>query len=134
MPRQSQRHLSCLAACLGLLAFAGTAVAADKLYKWKDADGVTHYGDAPPAQGAYEDRRIRAGADAGRAAAPAAAEDPQCEGVRKNLALLRSDRQLQEDADGDGKPDRILSQAERDTQVKLAEDMLQANCAAPAAT
>ena len=134
MQRRSTTLLARFAIGAALLAIASTGAAADKLYKWKDANGVTHYGDAPPAQGAYEDRQIRAdasGADA-TPAADAPAEDPQCAGVRKNLELLRSDRQLQEDADGDGKPDRILSQAERDTQIELAEAMLETNCAKPA--
>ena len=134
MQRRSTTLLARFAIGAALLAIASTGAAADKLYKWKDANGVTHYGDAPPAQGAYEDRQIHRDAATADAvpAADAPAEDPQCAGVRENLELLRSDRQLQEDADGDGKPDRILSQAERETQVELAEAMLKENCAQPA--
>ena len=81
------------------------------------------------------DRAARAPAEAATDAAPAPAadEDPQCADVRKHLALLRGDSQVQQDTDGDGKPDKILSQADRDAQARLAEDMLASNCGAPAA-
>ena len=136
------RPLLALAACLALFPAVATAQASDKVYKWTDANGVTHYGDAPPATGAYEaspipaeDRVAPAPADAAveDAAAPAVAgEDPQCADVRKHLALLRGDSQVQQDTDGDGKADRILSQADREAQARLAEGMLATHCTAPA--
>jgi len=142
MQRHSNTLRFALAASTALLLIASASgVAAEKVYKWTDANGVTHYGDAPPGQGEYEESRIRNGGrggaadaaatatDAGQEGVPGAAtEDPQCANVRKQLELLRGDRQLQQDDDGDGKPDRILSQSERESQAALAEAMLKANC------
>ncbi|HEU4813905.1 MAG TPA: DUF4124 domain-containing protein [Xanthomonadaceae bacterium] len=136
------RPLLALAACLALFPAVATAQASDKVYKWTDANGVTHYGDAPPATGEYEaspipaeDRATRAPAEPATDAAATAAtdEDPQCADVRKHLALLQGDSQVQQDTDGDGKADRILSQADREAQARLAEGMLAKNCTAPAA-
>lgn len=140
----SARPLLTVIACIALLACAPAAGATDKVYKWTDANGVTHYGDAPPAQGEYEtsaitgaDRVAReAVADAADgtpagAEAAVAGEDPQCATVRKHLALLRSDGAVQQDSDGDGKADRILSQADREAQAALAEKMLATTCAGP---
>lgn len=136
------RPLLALAACIALFPSVATAQASDKVYKWTDANGVTHYGDAPPASGDYEatpipavDRAARAPAEAATdAAAPAATnEDPQCADVRKHLELLRGDSQVQQDTDGDGTADKILSQADREAQARLAEEMLATHCTAPAA-
>ena len=60
------RPLLALAACLALFPAVATAQASDKVYKWTDANGVTHYGDAPPAQGEYESSRIDRDAAAAR--------------------------------------------------------------------
>ena len=141
------RPLLALAACIALLPAVAAAQSGDKVYKWTDANGVTHYGDAPPATGDYRtsaipaaDRAPRAtGADAADAAdaatgAPAATEeDPQCAEMRRHVALLRGDSPVQQDTDGDGKADRILSQADREAQAGLAERLLASSCDAPAA-
>ena len=126
-----------LAFCLAMCA-APAASAADQVYKWTDADGVTHYGDAPPAEGEYERQRIQAPPPATDNAAvdtdeAATGEDPQCAEVRRHLALLRGDTPVQQDTDGDGKADRILGMEERETQARLAETMLDTYCDAPAA-
>ena len=140
------RPLLIIAACVALFASAA-AEAADKVYKWTDANGVTHYGDAPPTQGEFESSTIDRDAAAARAAdaveadAATAAdatgavpgEDPQCATVRRHLALLESEGPVQQDTDGDGKADRILSQADREAQATLARKMLETDCAAPAA-
>ena len=60
-------------------------------------------------------------------------EDPQCATVRRHLALIEGDGPVQQDTDGDGKADRILSQADREAQARLAEGMLATHCTAPAA-
>lgn len=133
------RPLLIIAACVAL--FAGTtAQAADKVYKWTDSNGVTHYGDAPPTKGEFESSTIdRAAREArGAAAATAAAgaapgEDPLCARMRSQLALLEGDSPVQQDTDGDGKADRILSQVDRDAQAALARKLLDTDCAAPRA-
>ncbi|HET8819148.1 MAG TPA: DUF4124 domain-containing protein [Xanthomonadaceae bacterium] len=128
-----------IATCIALFAGA-TAQAADKVYKWTDADGVTHYGDAPPPQGEFESstidraaREARGAPGATAAAGAAPGEDPLCARMRSQLALLVGDSPVQQDTDGDGKADRILSQADREAQAALARKLLDTDCAAPGA-
>lgn len=70
------------------LAFASVCAVAQPVYKWTDAEGVVHYGDAPPASGSVEQVAIAppppdAGLPQPRAAtgasapAPAAQQQPQ---------------------------------------------------------
>lgn len=113
-------------------------LAAQQAYKWKDAQGVTHFTAEPPPQGAkYEAREVdhhqavAAPAEAGDAAPQARArtgEDPACATARDNLALLDGDRQVTVDSDGDGKPDKPLSDADRTRQRNLARAILDAKC------
>ncbi|HVI25763.1 MAG TPA: DUF4124 domain-containing protein [Xanthomonadaceae bacterium] len=120
---------------LGALLALGSAQATDQVYQWKDANGVTHYSATPPAQGKYDVRAVRGadGTPAPKTEAPA--EDPACATARSNVALLQGDhKQIQVDSDGDGKPDRMLSDADRANQLELAQAMLKAQCGgAPAA-
>ena len=58
----------------------------------------------------------------------AEAENPQCTTARKNIDLLRSQAALQQDTDGDGKPDKTLSEADRANQLELATATLKATC------
>ena len=55
--------------CLLLLSTAATASAAN-LYKWKDANGVTHYSERPPTGQKYETRRITTSGEPVAAAEP----------------------------------------------------------------
>lgn len=111
-------------------------LAAQTVYQWKDANGVTHYSDAPPPKGKYTDRNIRVAE--GQPAAPAAddeAPDPKpenavCAQARLNLTRLQGDAPVGPDADGDGKPDSTLDADARAAQVKLAQDAIRANCPA----
>jgi len=116
--------------CL-LLVAAGlcASAAAQNVYQWKDAKGVTHSADKPPAGQKYETRRID---DRGRtveAAAPADAKpSAQCTTSRDNLALLAGDAPVQQDTDGDGTPDKTLTPDERAAQKALAEAGVKAYC------
>lgn len=117
------------------LLLAAAAVTAGELYQWKDANGVTHYSQTPPASGSYTER-TESGRSS-RSAEPVAAkpaESPQCAASRANIALLESKSQVQQDLDGDGKPDKTLNDTERANQLELARAMLKANCAESAAT
>ena len=129
------RHLTtCLlaAACIAA-AFAPAPVAAQTVYKWKDAKGVTHYSERPPTAGRYtaqDGKRdpvaaAKAEAKAGQAEKP----DPRCNTARSNLATLQGKAAVQIDSNGDGKPDRTLSDADRANQAELARSTLKAyNC------
>jgi len=124
-----------------ILLLAGTGAAAQDVYQWKDAQGVTHYSEAPPKTGSYQQRdvnRDRAPVTAAATSAPATAKAPadnksaagaQCATTRQNLALLESKNSVQQDVDGDGKPDKTLDANERANQLELARAQLKAqNC------
>lgn len=126
------RFLPCLAAAALLVALP---LAAGELYQWKDANGVTHYSDAPPPSGTYKNRRIHDGGTAGTAAEAsekAPAESSQCTTARANLALLEGDGPVGIDSDGDGKPDNEMSADQRGAQKQLAEAAIKVHCS-PAA-
>ncbi|RZA33118.1 MAG: DUF4124 domain-containing protein [Lysobacteraceae bacterium] len=120
-----------------LLASACTSALAQKVYQWKDAKGVTHYSDSPPPNQQVKDRRIdnRGEPIAEAAAAGKSVENPQCTTARANLQLLGGKSTVQQDTDGDGKPDRTLSEDDRANQRELATAAVKAYCTpAPAPT
>ncbi len=114
---------------LGLCLLAGTAGAAD-LYKWKDANGVTHYSESPPPGQKYESRRIDTYGGLGPAEDPEspAKESPQCAQARENLKTLSDSRPAMIDSDGDGKPDTPLDADQREVQRNLADAAVKAYC------
>ncbi|MGN6113019.1 MAG: DUF4124 domain-containing protein [Luteimonas sp.] len=116
-------------------------LAAQQVYKWKDAAGVTHFTSEPPPDGRYEAREVDhhqaapVAADASAPATPAATPrsgDPGCATARENLALLAGSGTLSMDSDGDGKPEP-LSDADRVRQRNLAQAVLDAKCGGNAA-
>ncbi len=114
-------------------ALVATPVAAQSVYQWKDAKGVTHYADAPPAGSDYKNRQIRQN---GGTSAPEPAEGPaqsaassNCQIARNNLKQLDSGVAVGIDRDGDGKPDANLTQEERETQSRLAQATIDVACA-----
>lgn len=116
------------AAALGVAAIAS----AGEIYQWKDANGVTHYSETPPAKGPYQqrsvrDRGARPATPAQQAAAPT--DNPQCAAARNNIALLQSGQALQVDGNGDGKPDRLIDDAERKAQLEMARIVERNSCA-----
>ncbi|MGY1458863.1 MULTISPECIES: DUF4124 domain-containing protein [unclassified Luteimonas] len=117
-----------------ILAFAASpAIAqqtAGEVYQWTDASGVTHYSQTPPDKGRYEHRLITSsGAAATTATEPAAAvENPQCATARANIAALQGEGDVQQDTDGDGKPDSVLDADQRSAQLDLAQAAVKAYC------
>ena len=105
---------------------------AQTVYQWKDANGVTQYSSTPPAEGSYETRRMNVPPGT-PAEAEVPEEDATCALVRKDLELLRGDRTLKVDSDGDGEPDRTLDDAERANRIQLAEATLRVKCGGGAA-
>lgn len=126
---------------LALLAVALPA-AADEVYSWKDARGVTHYSQTPPPPGTRFEVRRMAGGPATTAAvstaAPASASAPaaagttasgdttQCELARSNVTALKGDGAVQQ-VGADGKP-RELAGNERADQLALSEAAVRAYC------
>jgi Domain of unknown function (DUF4124) len=136
-PTTSFRPLPASAFAVALaVGFAATAVQAQsggQVYQWKDANGVTHYSQTPPASGKANARQIyHRQPDVAAPGAKAAPESAQCGIARSNIALLESGGSVQRDTDGDGKPDRNLTDKERTSQLQLAKMVLQTNCSAPA--
>ncbi|WP_425480419.1 DUF4124 domain-containing protein [Luteimonas viscosa] len=128
MPR-----LPFLALAAGLL--AASAAYGAEVYQWKDANGVTHYSQTPPPRGSYQQRQITsAGAGTAQQATQAAApaESPQCANARANVTALSGSRPVHE-AGEDGKPGRALNDAERASQLELANAAVKAYCTTPAA-
>ena len=116
------------AVAVALLA-SGVASAGD-VYQWKDAKGVTHYSDAPPPKGQYQARDVRHRDDEAPVATTVAAPvtDKNCALAKTNLDRLKTGGDIGLDANGDGKPDAPLSDAERTKQMELAEANIRTYC------
>ena len=131
----NRAFIPALAASALALALAAPASAWQQVYKWKDANGVTHYSQNPPPAGKFESRTI-----VNRQPTPAQgaqpgdkpAESTQCARARSNIDLINSGVALKVDSDNDGKPDRDISDAERKRQLDINQIVLRANCSAPA--
>lgn len=126
--------LACLAIAALLIALP---LSAGELYQWKDAQGVTHYSDAPPADGAYENRRItNSGANiATETSDEAPVENSQCATARANLELLQGEGPVAVEGsadDAEGEP-TAMSDAQRAAQRQLAEAAIAAYCTEDAA-
>jgi hypothetical protein len=125
---------------LAAVAAAGLAcgiASAGDVYQWKDAKGVTHYADAPPPKGQYQARDVhhRDGEAPAPGTAAAPVTDKNCALARTNLDRLNTGGDIGLDANGDGKPDAPLSDAERAKQIELAQANIQTYCKqAPAAS
>ena len=119
-----------LTCTLALLLGASVPAFAQQVYQWKDAKGVTHYSDSPPPSQQYQDRRIdnRGEPVAQAAVAGKSVENPQCTAARQNLQLLSGKSGVQQDTDGDGKPDTVLDDTGRENQRNLAEAAVKAYC------
>ena len=122
----SARTIRTIRTCLGLVALLVALPAlAGQVYQWKDAKGVTHYSDSPPPQQEYKKTVIE---DAPPAAA-AKAEDPRCTIARQNLEKIRGAKgPVGLDADGDGKPDKAMTEEEIAEHVKNAQNTVKYTC------
>ncbi|HVI55231.1 MAG TPA: DUF4124 domain-containing protein [Luteibacter sp.] len=117
-------------------------------YKWKDAQGVTHYADSPPPAGTKVEKiktsgvvvppagnPVPAPAKASTAAAPAApgavADTPAnraklCDQLRKNADTLNKEKEVSVD-DGKGGT-RLLDDAGRKRQVETTQAQMTLYC------
>jgi len=119
-----------VAAALALLLVAAPTLAQQqRVYQWKDANGVTHYTDLPPTQ-AHQRRDIDNRGSATEIATVKPAENEQCASSRANLQKLQANQTIGVDADGDGKSDRNLSSDERASQIELNQAAIKAYCPA----
>ncbi|GAB1594573.1 DUF4124 domain-containing protein [Lysobacter claricitrinus] len=126
------RRLSTLARLtLPLALLAALPAVAGQVYTWKDAKGVTHYADAPPAGQKMAPRNY--GDHPVTPAAPKAVANADCSNARGNLTLLQGTGKVGVDENKDGKADRELTAAERAARLKVAEGQVELYCAGPAA-
>ncbi len=117
-----------LAIALALTVAAAPALAQQqRVYQWKDANGVTHYADVAPKQ-SHQTRDLDV--KDGKAVAPAAKkpESDQCLNARANLLRLQGSDAVGMDTNGDGKADRNLSADERTAQLDLNQAAIKAFC------
>jgi hypothetical protein len=136
---------------LALVIAAGTsgASASDEVYKWTDANGVTHFADAPPPKSVGNVDRVivRGGvtssvpnkppADAAEAnddaqGAGTLPDSPEnrakvCREARANLELLQSNYQVSMPAGEDGKP-QPLDEEQRKKELERAQDQVSFYC------
>lgn len=130
-----------------VLAMSMTATAqAAQIYKWVDAQGVTHYDATPPAGQQVESVNIQKPAMAGSVATPTMPADPQpaidakvrkqaqaaeakrtanCELIRTNLAKLKAYARISEPVEDGFKR---LSEDERKARIGETEKMIAEHC------
>lgn len=134
MARLSVRLTARMIGLLGLAAACSPLLAQQQtVYQWKDAKGVTHFADAPPAQSHKKrDINARSGTAVEVVETKKSAKDVSCDNARSNLANLRGQGPVGIDNDGDGNVDANLTADQRASQIELNEAMLKANCSAPA--
>ncbi len=119
-----------IAVAIALLLVAAPGLAQQqRVYQWKDAQGVTHYTDTPPTQ-SHSSRDINNRGSAPDLATVKAVENPQCAASRDNLQRLQANQALGVDTNGDGKSDRNLSSDERASQIELNQAAIKAYCPA----
>lgn len=126
------RTASLVLAALVAVAAPALAQTASQVYVWKDARGVTHYSQTPPANGRYSvrgvDRRTPTPSPQAPAAASAQSNEP-CEVARRNLEALRdASANVGVDSDGDGKPDQPLTAEQRRAQIESTQANIDAFC------
>lgn len=135
---------------LALTASVGAGAAENKVYKWKDANGVTHFSETPPPKGTeYDNVRVKGEATitTSDAAAPKTEEQVKAEDAAKAQQTAKSDDQsrcaiaqdrlakLQGQAaltmkGSDGKTIEVTPER-RASELKVAQAEVGAYCAAP---
>lgn len=117
-------------ALLAASVLAAATASAGEVYQWKDANGVTHYSQTPPAQGKFQQRTITQHVSAAAPAQPTTERpaSPQCATAQRNIELLQGGSRLQVDSNGDGQPDGDLDDADRQKQLEIAQTVARVNC------
>lgn len=117
-----------LAVALALTVAAAPALAQQqRVYQWKDANGVTHYTDVAPKQ-SHQTRDIDVKDGRPVEAAAKQPESEQCTNARANLVRLQGGGPIGIDTNGDGKPDRNMSADEHKAQLELNQAAAKAFC------
>ena len=130
---------------IGLLACAG-AMAADPVYKWKDAKGQSHYSQSPPEGQKYEvitpaGETTSVSPTPGTSTPPAATKPAtpavahpnlamrlkNCDAARGNVATLTNNPTAPIDAKGTGKPAQVTP-AVRAAELDRAKQQVSQYC------
>ncbi len=127
---------------IGLL--AGSSAMADPVYKWKDANGQSHYSQQPP-EGMKYDTITTAGSvstptpvhalEAGAPTTAPVTASPQamaerkknCEIARKNVDLLASHPNVEMDLRNEGKPVRLTTE-QQTAQLAISKQQVAMLC------
>lgn len=112
------------------LLLASTVAVADEVYKWKDKNGVWHYGDRP--RPGAEQVEVKPGSGPGEPSAAEAdrlARDKECQDKKAQLDGWRRSTKLSE-IDAFGK-EREFTQEERDRFMAMHEQKMQEICSRP---
>lgn len=136
-----------LFACFVLAALSmGAHAQSATYYRWKDASGATHYGDAPPAGSKAEAVSVKTGQGVSRPAAPpadpathasnaatgalaaadVAAKARNCDAAKHNLAIVGSGGMLVDSSDPANAKRLSAEQVER--ARRSAQDDVTAYC------
>ena len=116
-----------LAIALALTVVAAPAMAQQRVYQWKDANGVTHYTDVAPKQ-SHQTREIELNDGKPAEGAAKQPESEQCTKARGNVARLQAGGPIGIDTNGDGKPDRNMTADEHKAQLELNQAAVKAFC------
>lgn len=121
-----------------------SATASDPVYKWKDANGQSHYSQQPPQGIKYETMTpagtaatapVAAANAADTAKAPAASgqtpaqieRQKYCDTARKSVDVLTTHPLVDMDINGDGKPVRLTPE-QQTAQLEKAKQQVAALC------
>ena len=115
------------AIALALTVAAAPAMAQQRVYQWKDANGVTHYTDVAPKQ-IHQTREIEVNDGKPAEGAAKQPESEQCTKARGNVARLQAGGPIGIDTNGDGKPDRNMTADEHKAQLELNQAAVKAFC------
>ena len=115
-----------------LLLVTCSAAMAQQIYSWRDASGVIHYQDSPPAGDSYQTREMRHNmlpqADASSPeAAKAKAKVAACNRAKANIEVISSNPFVRLDRNGDGDAE-LLTDAERETELARAKAISEQLC------
>ncbi len=144
-PFMAKSSIISLIVATGLLAGA-SAMAGDPVYKWKDANGQSHYSQQPPEGIKYQtittsgDTAVSAPATNGETAAapaasalgqgptPAQTSRPQlCDMARKNVDVLTNRPAVSMDINGTGKA-QPLTPEQQNAQLVIAKQQVAQVC------
>ena len=115
------------AIALALTVAAAPAMAQQRVYQWKDANGVTHYTDVAPKQ-SHQTREIEVNDGKPAEGAAKQPESEQYTKARGNVARLQAGGPIGIDTNSDGKPDRNLTADEHKAQLELNQAAVKAFC------